>query len=52
LTAVVAGGLELETILASQEASGIEPDPDVDPTASASRSVGTLFEPIRSKRAG
>ena len=42
----------LETIIACEEAFGIELDPDVDLTAAALRSVGTLFDLIRSKRAG
>ena len=42
----------LETILPCEEAFGVELDPDVDLTAGALRSVGTLFELIHSKRAG
>jgi acyl carrier protein len=42
----------LEAIIACEEAFGVELDPDVDLTAATLRSVGTLFELIRSKRAG
>ena len=42
----------LETIIACEEAFAVELDADVDLTAATLRSVGTLFDLIRSKRAG
>ena len=42
----------LETIIACEEAFAVELDPEVDLTETTLRSVRTLFELIRSKRAG
>jgi acyl carrier protein len=42
----------LETIIACEEAFGVELDADIDLTPTALASVRTLFELIRSKRAG